>query len=219
MKKTVLVANIFIFLIFIIVVFVFSRIILNSSIVQSMVVNNMNYNSYAADHQPIKIFPKSEKGSYLTTNQRVYDFINKESWEFKPKIAQKKPVKKLTTHQLKSEQHIKKKETAGDTVNYKNHRVHIVSMPDTKKLTEKKSNISVQLGAFNAYNTAVTEKKRIIKLFPNITTKYEFNIEKAQLKDKGLIYRLKVRPFNNVLNAKKFCTDIRKKDIGCFFTH
>lgn len=192
---------------------------MNSSIIQSMIVNNINYELYTADHQPIKIFPKADKSSYLTTNQRVYDFINKKSWEFKPKIENKIPTKVTQAHKLKSQPHTTKKKSAGNTVNYKNHKIHVVKLPDEKKPAIKTSNITVQLGAFNAYNTAITEKKRIIKLFPDITKKYNFTIEKAQLKKQGLIYRLKVKSFQNTLSAKKFCTDIRKKDIGCFFTH
>lgn len=218
MKKTSITINIFIFLIFATLIFTFSKILINATTISSQIVDNVDYELYKANHQPIKIFPKAEKNSYLTTNQRVYDFVNKKSWQFNPTIANTQPKKDTSKYQLKSGDPINNnKKAKGDIINYKNHKIHITDLPKKQKTTDKASNIIVQLGAFNAYNKAITEKKRITRLFPNLLKKYTFYIEKSYIEQKGLIYRLRIKPFNNTVNAKNFCANIRKKDIGCFF--
>ena len=217
-KKAQLTLNISVFIIFSVVLFIFIKIMMNSTIIQSQMTSHRDYEFYPADHQPIKIYPKAKKNSYLKSNQRVYDFINKESWEFKPTIQNQKNNKKTPKRELKSEQNNSKKNSTGDIIKYKNHKIHIVSPPDKKTKPIKSSDIAVQLGAFNAYDKAISEQKRIIRLFPDITKKYQFNIEKAHIKQKGIIYRLRVKSFNSTVSAKNFCTNIRKKDIGCFFT-
>ena len=76
----------------------------------------------------------------------------------------------------------------------------------------------MQLGAFATMEKTGTEKKRIMGLFPKLAEDNHFYVEKAHLKNKGIIYRLKVGPFDNTNAAKNFCDNLRKKSIECFLT-
>ena len=184
---------------------------------------------YKSEHKPIKIYPKAEKHSYLTMNERVYDFINQRSWNSQPTIATKpesiKQNQKPHNWKRKCNKDTancnisnppNKTNISGKTINYKNHKIYITDSLKDNPDTNITHNFEVQLGAFNSREKAKLEKIRITKLFPTIVKNYNFNIEKAYLETKGLIYRLKMGPFNDTADAKNFCNNLRKKGTGCF---
>ena len=48
-----------------------------------------------------------------------------------------------------------------------------------------------------------------------ILNKLIFNIATAKIKDRGIYYRVRVGPFNNVKDIYKLCLDIKVKDNEC----
>jgi len=168
-----------------------------------------------AEHNPIKIYPSEPKEKLFAVNQKVYDFVNEKDWKLKPKIKQKKEPK-IDAPKLKSIEQTKKK-TETDTLKYKKHTVKIIEKPKKTAAKIITKNV-VQLGAFATIEKAETEKFRIMDLFPKTSKGNHFHIERARLKNKGIIYRLKVGPFDNTNAAKSFCDNLRKKSIECFLT-
>ena len=196
----------------------FIKILSNAKESQLETLAKRSYPLYQAQHDPIKIYPKENNNSHFTINQRVYDFIKSKSWHLDTNIEHKKKSSVEEKENLKSQKiYANKINSSGDQVNYKKHNIKIVDLPKKDDETPNKNNITVQLGAFNSYDSALKEKNRILLVFPHLLKKYNFYIEKGSLKNNNLIYRLKVKYFNSITHAKEFCTRIRKKDIGCFF--
>lgn len=217
MKKRKIFTKIFFSSIFAIIFFIFIKILVNANNLQLKITDNFIPKLYHANHDPIKIFPKDDKKESLNLNQNVYDFINNKEWKFKAEI--KKPLDKVKQDKnpIYNKKAIKNEVSSQDIINYKKHTIHIVKKQTNKtKKTINKNYLSVQLGAFTTYNKANIEQKRLTKLFPYIKEKYQFIIDKGQLKNNNFIYRLKVKSFANINDAKNFCNNIRKKGIGCF---
>lgn len=75
----------------------------------------------------------------------------------------------------------------------------------------------VQLGAFKTPEEAQTSWKKIKEKFPRQLGVLESKIERKDLGEKGIFYRLQTGPFDNATKAKQLCTELTQLKQGCFF--
>ena len=218
MSKKKLCLIIFYLIFFVIILAIFTKILLNANNLQLKITNNFVPKLYHAKYEPIKIVPESDINLRIDKNEKIYEFIDKEEWQFKPKVNNQR--NKVIRKEIKYDKKIISAEkTPQKIINYKKHNIHIVKTDRKKKPQYKHNKISIQLGAFTTYNKALLEQERLHKLLAKITTSHNFIIEKAKIKNKNIIYRLKITPFKNISKAKKLCTNIRKKSIACFLSN
>jgi hypothetical protein len=218
MSKKNLISKISYLVFFIIILIIFGKILINANHLQLKITNNFVPKLYHAKYEPIKIVPEHNINLTLDKNEKIYEFINNKEWHFKPKVntQQNKKTKKEIQYDKKVNAQEKNKKSV---LNYKKHNIHIIK-PESKNLQKQAdvSRVSIQLGAFTTHNKALIEKERLKKALAKIIEPYNFIIEKSQIKQKSIIYRLKIIPFSNVSNAKKFCNNLRKKGVGCFLS-
>lgn len=106
----------------------------------------------------------------------------------------------------------------------KDTRIKILTKPtkpfDIPTLTQpsyKPTKYQVQLGAYKSISDANKDKVRLQNRHTELLQKQEFIVEKADLRDKGIFYRLKITSFKNERSARKLCDDLRVKKQDCLF--
>ena len=76
--------------------------------------------------------------------------------------------------------------------------------------------VKIQLGAFRSTNDVKTQWQKIRARFPKELGAYSYMIQKADLGNKGVFYRLHVGPFSNKNQASALCKKLKTKNQGCF---
>lgn len=80
----------------------------------------------------------------------------------------------------------------------------------------KVSGPRIQLGAFKSEKFAADEWKRLQRLHPDTLSKLNYSVERKDLGDKGIFYRLQAGPFDNGSEARLVCKKLIEKQQGCF---
>lgn len=99
----------------------------------------------------------------------------------------------------------------------------ITDIAPTKQSTQKnkvpKINLSyrIQLGSYRSTGDAESSWKTMKKKFPDLLNGLNEYIEKADLGDKGIFYRLQLSGFKNESDARKICQKLTIQKQGCFF--
>ena len=169
-----------------------------------------------AEHKPIKIDPKNNYEDLEIGDKILYDFVSQKNWRLQPNKQQDNSTITPTKHHFQNRiEH--KKPQINQVINLENHTIRIVAKKEAEQKLATNKN-TIQLGAYATINQAEKEKYRIINLYKEAAQKYHFYIEKAFIKNKGTIYRLKIGPFANSTLAKNFCANLRKKNLECFMT-
>lgn len=75
----------------------------------------------------------------------------------------------------------------------------------------------VQLGSFKSAEDVDASWKQLQKKYSSLLGNLSHRMQKADLGNKGVFYRLKVGPFTNVSDAQTLCQKLREKKQGCLF--
>lgn len=173
-------------------------------------------NSYvSADNSPIKVEAKYDHNYAKNNDKELYNFVSQKDWKLEASKG-KQEIKPIKTHELNLSKNTNKP-LINDVINLENHTIRIIEKKQINKKQQSNKN-TLQLGAYATIEKAEQEKYRIMNLYEKQAKKHHFYLEKAAIKDKGTIYRLKVGPFSNSTLAKSFCDNLRKKAIECFMT-
>ncbi len=89
--------------------------------------------------------------------------------------------------------------------------------PDPSKNKKANTGYKVQLGSYRSEGDASASLKVMKKKFPDIIKDLKDYIEKADLGDKGVYYRLQLSGFKSESDARKVCQKLTDKKQGCFF--
>jgi|GEM_PF-6175707 len=94
--------------------------------------------------------------------------------------------------------------------------------PKNKPAQIKKANIvpkgyKVQIGSYRVAGDADASWKAVKSKFPDILSDLNDYIEKADLGDKGVYYRLQLTGFKSEADARKICQKLNSQKQGCFF--
>lgn len=89
--------------------------------------------------------------------------------------------------------------------------------PQKKKISKNDSSYRIQLGSYRSTGDAEASWKIMKKKFPDLLANLNDYIEKADLGDKGIFYRLQLSGFKNESDARKICQKLTNQKQGCFF--
>lgn len=94
-----------------------------------------------------------------------------------------------------------------------------VPSPQTRAVSEPKKNnkgAKIQLGAFKSEADVDKNWSSIKKKHDSLLKDLQINVEKADLGDKGVFYRLQVGSIDNESEARKLCQKLIEQNQGCF---
>lgn len=75
----------------------------------------------------------------------------------------------------------------------------------------------VQLGAYRSDADAAKEWTRLTKVYPGELKGLKYFVERKDLGEKGIFYRLQAGPFENSSDARQACKKLIENKQGCFF--
>ncbi len=138
-----------------------------------------------------------------------------------PAPAQTKPEKQNNTETPPTKTSTRKTQ---ETENKKVTASDITDVITKKKKEEKpkknqnaKSGYKIQLGSFRNEGDANISWKNLKKKIPDLLKNFSEYIEKVDLGEKGIFYRLQVTGFKSESEARKLCQVLNEKKQGCFF--
>lgn len=120
-----------------------------------------------------------------------------------------------------SEKPTKKTEPAITVADIKNVEVPspktiAVSEPKKNNQVSNSKGSKIQLGAFKTEADLKENWSLIKKKHDSLLEGLDFNIEKADLGDKGIFYRLQVGRLESDTDARKLCKELIEQNQGCF---
>jgi hypothetical protein len=86
-----------------------------------------------------------------------------------------------------------------------------------KKTITKPKGYKVQIGSYRVAGDAESSWRDVKNKFPDILSDLNDYIEKADLGDKGVYYRLQLTGFKSEAEARKVCQKLNNQKQGCFF--
>lgn len=75
----------------------------------------------------------------------------------------------------------------------------------------------IQLGAYRSESDAAKDWKRLTKQYPSLLQNLSYFIERKDLGEKGIFYRLQAGPFDDSGGARMACKKLIENKQGCFF--
>ncbi len=108
------------------------------------------------------------------------------------------------------------KVTAPKPISEKDLKVVPEKAPIEAPKPVKTSGTRIQLGAFKSEKIAADDWKRLQRLHPEVLGKLNFSVERKDLGDKGIFYRLQAGPFDSGSEARLVCKKLIEKQQGCF---
>lgn len=109
----------------------------------------------------------------------------------------------------------------GDFTRIQEENIKIVPVPRAKlesmiSANEDKSKFKIQLGSYRT-RAEVDNSWNILKnKYPEILGEWKLYMEKADLGDKGVFYRLQAGGFSGESKARRICQQLTEKKQGCF---
>jgi hypothetical protein len=94
---------------------------------------------------------------------------------------------------------------------------HMKNAVQPKKATVQPKGHRVQVGSYRSAGDAESSWRSIKKKFPDILSNLNEYIEKADLGEKGVYYRLQLTGFKSEADARKVCQNLTSQKQGCFF--
>lgn len=74
---------------------------------------------------------------------------------------------------------------------------------------------ALQLASFKSQKTAAAEWQRIRASFPQLLAGQELNLQRIDLGERGIFYRVRTGPFTDLASAKAACTHMRDQKQDC----
>lgn len=139
-------------------------------------------------------------------------------------IKEEKPFEEKKPEELVKKEVLEKEKEAAPVVAAPKEEAKEVQKPAAKekKPAEKKKPVAaktfkVQLGSYKSETEAREVWQKIVKTNPDAFSEKTAKIEKADLKDKGVFFRLRTGAFANSQAAKDFCKKVtaKNKNQGC----
>ena len=127
-------------------------------------------------------------------------------------------IKNSTNHQAEQS-------TIPDLENLTVKDVTFIPTPSIKQLDKEsavtdedgwRNRFALQLGSYRSEQAAHKEWLRIQKKYHTLLRDVTYKVEKVNLADKGVYYRLKTGPFTREAEARKICQELKEHKQGCF---
>lgn len=155
--------------------------------------------------------------------------VNEKTVTTKTVTAKPKPkIAKQTNPKVTAKEDIKKQVTLNkDEINDAFNKITIddlIKNSDEKLSEEKKQVISkvsngksykIQLASFRTPSDAGEQWVSLKKKYPEQLEGLKLNIEKVDLGNKGIFYRLRPNGIDTIMKARKICDKLRDKNQGC----
>lgn len=102
-------------------------------------------------------------------------------------------------------------------------KIKVIDPKDVKNINKKidkryrkLGDYRIQLGAFKTKEDAIRAFATIKRKNPDLIEGTESHVEKADLGEKGIFFRLQAGYFSNQQEARKVCAELRERKQGCF---
>jgi len=164
------------------------------------------------DYQKVKVIDTAKKPSQINENNQKAPKNANETNIKMPNEALKTNPEKTTKN---TPQQIKSNINSAEKVQEK-------TLDKTLK-NEKNNNIKVQIAAMSSLDLAEEYWQKISKNQAKIIKNYKHFIEKTDLNNKGILFRLKIGDFVNQNEAEEFCQNFifhsKKTKADCIILH
>lgn len=183
-----------------------------------------------SDNQATKIKPEDPGGMVISNmDKTIYDSLNN-----KPQTKNKEyentisaPEEPMDTKKIVSiePEIIENKSTLTAVVEHQEDIEKIVKpLPEEKKKQfskninnkNKSKGYKVQLGAFRSEDLAINQWNNLKGKYPKILGGLSYSIEKKNIKNKGIFYRLQAGNFLGESEARLLCKKLINLKQGCF---